>query len=83
MSMLVEVERGCMLKTKKGMKKKKKKEKETGKNLKQKYYTLRMCAIHQIIKCFSVWREEKLRDEKIDETDLRQGRVTKEHLEGI
>lgn len=42
-----------------------------------------MCAIHQIIKCFSVWREEKLRDEKIDETDLRQGRVTKEHLEGI
>lgn len=45
---------------------------------------LRMCAIHRIIKGFSVWRKKKLRDERegLDGADLNEGRVTKQHFRG-
>lgn len=41
-----------------------------------------MPAMYHIIKCFPGWREEKLRDKRRDGKDLRQGIVTKQHLEG-
>ena len=47
-----------------------------------KTLTLRMCPIHQIIKCLSVWREKKLRGERRGGTDLRQGKVTKATFRG-
>lgn len=41
-----------------------------------------MHAINQII-YFPGWREKKLRDEQRAVEDLRQGRVTKQCLEGV